>query len=38
VKSHKLAKTGDSEKFMLTAEKCLVCKNEKGGAAVRDLS
>lgn len=33
-----LAKTGDSEKFMMLCEKALVCHNELKGAAIRDLS
>lgn len=36
-KSKELASNGDNEKFMLTAEKTLVCANEKAHAAVRDL-
>jgi len=36
--SYNLAKTGDSEKFMIVCEKALVCKNEKKGAVVRDLT
>lgn len=32
-----LAKTGDSERFLLTGEKCLVMKNQKAHGAVRDL-
>jgi hypothetical protein len=38
VKSSALAKTGDSERFMMTAEKTLVCANEKAHAAIRDLT
>lgn len=38
MKTKKLAKSGDSEKFMMTCEKTLVCRNELGGAAVRALS
>jgi hypothetical protein len=38
VKSQALAKTGDSERFMITAEKTLVCTNEKAHAVVRDLT
>ena len=34
----KLAKTGDSDKFQIICEKALICKNEKKGAAVRDLT
>jgi len=36
-KSSELAKTGDSERFLLTAEKTLVVKNEKAHAVVSDL-
>ena len=36
-KSSELAKTGDSERFLLTAEKTLVVKNEKAHAVVADL-
>lgn len=38
VKTEPLAKTGDSDKFLMTAEKGLVCKNQRKGAAIRDLS
>lgn len=38
VKSTMLAKTGDSEKFMLTAEKTLVVRNQKALAVVADLT
>jgi hypothetical protein len=38
VKTEPLAKTGDSDKFIMTAEKGLICKNEKKGAAIRDLT
>ena len=38
VKTEPLAKTGDSDKFIMTAEKGLICKNELKGAAVRDLT
>lgn len=38
LKSTALAKTGDSEKFLLTFEKGLVIKNEKAHFAIRDLS
>lgn len=38
VKSQMLAKTGDSDKFMLTAEKTLVCRNEKAHAVIADLT
>lgn len=33
-----LAKTGDSEKFQILAEKTLVCRNEKANAVIADLS
>jgi hypothetical protein len=33
-----LAKTGDNERFMLTAETCLEVRNEKGHAVVADLT
>jgi hypothetical protein len=38
VKSKPLASNGDNEKFLMTAEKCLVVKNEKAHAAIRDLA
>lgn len=38
VATTQLAKNGDNERWMTTAEKMLVCKNEKQGAAIRDLS
>jgi len=38
VQSKALATTGDNEKFLLTAEKTLVCKNEKASAVVADLT
>jgi hypothetical protein len=38
VKSTPLAKSGDSDKFMLTAEKTLVCRNQAAHAVVADLS
>lgn len=38
VKSTMLAKTGDNERFMITAEKTLVCRNQKAHALVADLS
>jgi hypothetical protein len=38
IKSTALAKTGDSEKFLLTAEKTLVVTNQKAHAIVADLS
>lgn len=37
LKSTPLAKTGDNERFLLTMEKTLEAKNEKGGAVVADL-
>lgn len=33
-----LAKTGDNERFLIRAEKTLVCRNEKASAAVADLT
>src|SRR5262249_29674223 len=36
-KSEPLAKTGDSERFLLTAEKTLVVKNEKAHGVVADM-
>ena len=36
--SHELAKSGDSTKFQNVCEKALICKNQRKGAAVRDLS
>ena len=33
-----LAKGGDSERFIMTGEKCLVVKNEKAHGVIRDLS
>jgi hypothetical protein len=38
VKSEMLAKTGDSDKFMITAEKTLVSRNEKAHFVVADLN
>ena len=38
VKTEPLAKLGDSDRFVRTAEKGLVCKNQRKGAAIRDLS
>lgn len=38
VKTAALAKSGDSEKFIMTMEKALVMKNEKACAVVRDLT
>ncbi|WP_269715770.1 SU10 major capsid protein [Caulobacter sp. NIBR2454] len=37
VKSTALGKSGDSDKFMLTAEKTLVCRNQAASGAVADL-
>lgn len=37
-KTVELAKTGDSEKFMMTAEFSLQCKNERGHAVVADVN
>jgi hypothetical protein len=37
-KSEPLAKTGDSERFLLTAEKTLVVKNEKAHAVIADVN
>lgn len=38
VKTSPMAKTGDAEKFMLTVEKTLVCKNEKSSTVIADLT
>ena len=38
VKTEPLAKIGDSDRFLMTAEKGLVCKNQRKGAAIRDLT
>lgn len=38
LKSKQLADTGDSEKFLLTMEKGLVCPNEKAHSVIADLS
>lgn len=38
VATEPLAKTGDSIRWITTAEKSLICKNEKMGAVVRDLT
>lgn len=38
IKTEALAKSGDSEKFLMTAEKLLVCRNEKAHAVVRALA
>jgi hypothetical protein len=37
VKGEPLAKTGDSEKWMMISEATLVCKNEKASGVVRDI-
>jgi hypothetical protein len=37
LKSTPLAKTGDNERFLMTMEKTLVCRNQLGGAVVADL-
>lgn len=37
VKTEPLAKSGDSDKFMMTAEKCLVVRNEKAHAVIRAI-
>lgn len=37
VKSKPLASNGDNEKFLMTAEKALVVKNEKAHAVIRDV-
>lgn len=38
MKTVSLAKSGDSDKFMMTAEKCLVVKNQKAHAVIRALA
>lgn len=38
VKTEPLAKIGDSDRFLMTAEKGLVCKNQRKGCAIRDLT
>lgn len=38
VSTVKLAKNGDNERWMTVAEKMLICKNEKQGAVIRDLT
>ncbi len=38
VKTEPLAKNGDADRFLMTAEKGLICKNQRKGAAIRDLS
>lgn len=37
LKSKALASNGDNEKFLLTMEKGVVCRNEKGHGVIRDL-
>lgn len=37
-KTATLAKTGDSDRFMMTMEKTIVCRNEKASAVVADLT
>lgn len=38
VKSTMLAKTGDNDRFLLTAEKCLVVRNQKSHGVAADLT
>ena len=38
VKTEALAKTSDSDQFLMTMEKALLCKNELKGAVIRDLT
>lgn len=38
VQAKMLAKSGDNERFLMTAEKTLVCKNEKASAVIADLT
>ncbi|MEL7445090.1 MAG: DUF5309 family protein [Pseudomonadota bacterium] len=38
VKTEPLAKTGDSDKFLMTTEKGIICKNQRKGAVIRALS
>lgn len=38
IKTAPLAKTGDNERFLMTAEKSLVCANEKAHAGIYDLT
>jgi hypothetical protein len=38
VKTEALAKSGDSEKFIMTAEKCVVVRNQKAHAVIRALA
>lgn len=38
IESKALAKTGDNERFLITAEATLVCRNEKAHAVVADLA
>lgn len=38
MKTEPLAKTGDSERFQIITEKCLISRNEKSSAVIADLS
>lgn len=38
VKTKQLGSTGDAEKWLITAEKTLVCRNEKANSVVADLT
>lgn len=38
MKTTPLAKSGDNERFLMTAEKTLICRNERGAAVVADLT
>lgn len=38
MKTETLARTGDNERFLMTAEKTLVCRNERASAVVADLT
>lgn len=38
MKTKQLGATGDAEKWLITAEKCLVSRNEKASAVIADLS
>jgi hypothetical protein len=38
VQAKMLAKSGDNERFLMTAEKSLTCKNEKASAVIADLT
>ena len=37
IKTDDLSKTGDSDRFIMTMEKTLVCRNEKAIGVVADL-